>query len=192
MQPDSTIRGAARALLATIVAATVATTSLAACGETGILVDQETVDLGTESEKATTWVPTAQEPIRVELEVPATVRHGDEVQVRVRVHNGSDRPMGIGFAQRRGFDLLLARAEGRADSSAVWSPPRYFSATRDLTVTDPVPPGRDTVFTVIWPVVDDAGQKVPPGDYRIRATVAAELVSRRQLWSEWTPIRVAP
>ena len=163
---------------------------LAGCEEPGILVDQATVDLGAEAERATTWAPTAEDPIRLELEVPATARAGDEVPIRVHVRNGSTRPMGLGFGERRGFDVILSRAAGRADSAAVWSPPRFYTAMRDVTVTDPLPPGRDTVFTVIWPVVDDAGQKVPPGDYRIRATVAAELVSRRQLWSEWKAIRV--
>jgi hypothetical protein len=118
------------------------------------------------------------------------VQTGAEVPIRVRVHNGSDHPIGVGFGQRRGFDVIIARAIGRADSAAVWSLPKFFSPVRDATVTDPVPAGRDTVFSVIWPGVDDAGQKVPPGAYRVRATISAQLVSTRQLWSEWVPITV--
>ena len=167
-----------------------AATLAAACGDTGILVDETTVNLGTDAEKAQTWQPTAQEPITIELTVPATVRQGAEVPIRVKVHNGSNRAVGVGFGQRRAFDVLVSRAEGRADSSAVWSLPKFYSPVRDVTVTDPVPPGRDTVFSVVWPGVDDAGQKVPPGAYRIRATVSAELVSRQQLWTPWVPITV--
>jgi hypothetical protein len=113
------------------------------------------------------------------------------VSIRVKVHNGSDRPVGVGFAQQNGFDVLVARASGPADSAAVWSLPKYVSTTRDAVVTDPVAAGRDTVFSVIWPGVDDGGRKVPPGAYRIRATVPAELVSRRQLWTDWVPITIA-
>jgi hypothetical protein len=163
---------------------------MTACGEAGILVDETTVNLGTDAEQAPEWKPTPQEPLTIELTSPPTARPGDEVAITVRVHNGSDRPVGVGFGQRRAFDVLVARAQGRADSSAVWSLPKFYSPVRDVTVTDPVAPGRDTVFSVIWPGVDDAGQKVPPGAYRIRATVSAELVSRRQLWTEWRTITV--
>jgi hypothetical protein len=171
-------------------AALLALAATAACGEAGILVDEATVKLGADAEKATAWKPTTEEPISIELLTPATIRPGDEVPIRVKVHNGSGRPIGVGFGQRRGFDVIVARATGRADSSAVWSLPKFFSPSRDATVTDPVAAGRDTVFSVIWPGVDDAGQKVPPGSYRVRATVSAALVSTRQLWTEWVPITV--
>ena len=171
-------------------AALLALAATAACGEAAILVDEGTVKLGAEAEKAAAWKPTAQEPISIELLTPATIRPGDEVPIRVKVHNGSDHPLGVGFGQRRGFDVIVARTTGRADSSAVWSLPKFFSPSRDATVTDPVAAGRDTVFSVIWPGVDDAGQKIPPGSYRIRATVSAALVSTRQLWTEWVPITV--
>ena len=164
--------------------------TVAACGEPGILVDEATVKLGSDAEKATAWKPTPAEPITIELLTAGTVQVGAEVPIRVRVHNGSDHPIAVGFGQRRGFDVLISRSQGRADSSAVWSLPKYYSPVRDATVTDPVRPGRDTVFSVIWPGVDDAGQKVPPGVYRIRATISAQLVSTRQLWTEWAPIVV--
>ena len=171
------------------IAATLAALTTA-CGDVGILVDEATVNLGTDAEKAQTWQPTAQEPLTIELTAPATVRVGAEVPIRVKVHNGSDRPVGVGFGQRRAFDVLVSRAQGRADSSAVWSLPKLYSPVRDVTVTDPVAPGRDTAFAIVWPGVDDAGQKVPPGAYRIRATVSAQLVSRQQLWTAWVPITV--
>ena len=126
------------------------------------------------------------------LEVPPSVRRGENVPIRVVIHNGSRTPLSIGFGQRAGFNILVAHATGRADSSAVWSVPRYMFPSRDATVTDALAPGRDTVITTTWPGVDDASQLVPPGSYRVRATVSAELVSTRQLWSEWAPITVRP
>jgi hypothetical protein len=185
-------RGAAPSSLRRLtLGALAALATAAACGEVeGINVFQATLDLGKKSEQAAPWKPTDQEPISIELTAPAAVPAGAEVPIRVKVHNGSDRSVGVGFAQHHGFDILVARFGGPADSSAVWSLPKYVSTTRDATVTDPVAPGRDTVFSVVWPGVDDGGRKVPPGTYRIRATVPAELVSRRQLWTEWVPITI--
>jgi hypothetical protein len=175
-----------------VVALLFVAAAAAACDDPGILIDQSTLELGTLAENAPTWQPTPQEPIRVSIEVPSTVRRGADVPVRVTVHNGSQHPIAVGFGQRRGFNVLVARAAGRADSAAVWALPRMFSPGRDVTVTDPLQPGRDTVFAVVWPGVDDAAQLVPPGSYRIRATVSAELVSTKQLWTEWAPITVKP
>ena len=189
---ERTPRGTRSPLPLLTLGAVVALATAAACGDTGgINVDEGTVSLGRQADKATTWKPTEKEPISIELAVPSRVPAGAEVPIRVKVHNGSDHPIGVGFSQQHGFDILVARPSGPADSGAVWSLPRYVTTTRDATVTDPVAPGRDTVFSVIWPGVDGGGRKVPPGDYRIRATVPAELVSRRQLWTDWVPITIA-
>jgi hypothetical protein len=186
--PASTARPFARVVPLALAGALSA--SAGACGDAGILVEEGTVKLGTEAERAQTWEATAQEPITIELTAPATVKRGAEVPIRVKVHNGSTRALSVGFGRQRVFDVLVSRAQGRADSSAVWSLPTFYSTVRDVTVTDPVPPGRDTVFAVTWPGVDDAGRTVPPGASRIRATVSAELVSTRQLWTPWVPITV--
>jgi hypothetical protein len=176
------------ALLGAVPAAAVA----AGCGERGIVIEKHTMDFGGKAQAARTWVPSPDEPITLKLEAPPSVRRGEEVPIRVIVRNGSQRPVAVGFGQTTGFNVLVARAAGRADSAAVWSLPVYFTATRGATVTDPLQPGRDTVFTATWPGIDDRAQFVPPGSYRIRATVSAELVSTKQLWSEWTPITVKP
>jgi hypothetical protein len=176
--------------LAALLALAGATGLAAACDDGNISIDENTMSLGGEAEQASTWTPTAREPITLELIAPRTVARGAEVPIRVNVHNGSDRPIGVGFGLRRGFNVLVTREKGRADSSAVWSLPIFGGTARDPTVTDPLLPGRDTAFSVVWPGVDDAGRMVPPGAYRIRATVSAALVSTRQLWTDWTPVTV--
>ena len=183
--PRPTRRLAARLAAVPLAAASVA------CGDgNAISVNQETFKFGLEAERAPTWKPTATEPITIELNAPRTVARAAEVPIRVNVHNGSDHPVSVGFGQRRGFNVMVSRARGPADSAGVWSVPVYVSTTRDATVTDPLPPGRDTVFSIVWPGVDDAGRPVPAGAYRLRATVSAALVSTRQLWTAWTPITV--
>lgn len=185
--PASTVTRPVRVALLALAAA-----AGAGCEGTqvGTVMSETTFTLGKDAEQATTWTPTPEEPITIEMAAPTTTQPGVDVPIRVTVHNGSKRGLSIGFGQRRGLDLIIAHAEGPADSSAVWSLPKYFLASREVTVTDPLAPGRDTVFSVVWPGVDDSGQKVPPGAYRIRATVPAELVSTRRLWTPWVPITV--
>jgi hypothetical protein len=166
--------------------------AIAACGEVGITPGPATISLGAQAESATVWTPTAAEPITLEVEVPDSVRSGAEVPITVRLRNGSGRPLRLGVTARRGFDVLVAQEGGRADSGAVWSPMTFYSAARDATVTDPLPAERDTAVTMLWPTVDDAGRRVPPGTYRVRATVIAELLSTRQLWTDWARVRVTP
>jgi hypothetical protein len=162
----------------------------AACDEGGIRAGEGTILLGAEAETTAAWTPTPESPITIALRIPATVRQGAEVPIEVRVHNGGKNPVSVGFGQRRAFDVLVTRARGPADSAAVWSLPKFYTPVRDVNTTEAVPPGRDTVFAVVWPGVDDAGRHVPPGDYRIRATVSAALVSTRQLWTEWVPFTI--
>ena len=161
-----------------------------ACGEGAVRLSQSTFDLGVEAKKAITWKETPQEPISLELSAPSTIARGSEAPIRVRVRNGGSRPIAVGFGQQRGFNVMVARAEGPADSAAIWSLPAMFNPARDVTVMDPLRPGRDTVFSVVWPGTDDGGRPVTPGAYRLRATLSAELISTRQIWTEWKPITV--
>jgi hypothetical protein len=173
-----------------LLAATVAATT--ACETDGFYTNIETMSLATQAARAETWESSEQEPVMLTMDVPASVKQGTVAPIRVRVHNGTPRPLAIGFGRSQGFDVLVAQIGVRADSGAIWSPLKMKSTSRDATVTDPLRPGRDTTFEVQWPTTDDLGHSVPPGRYRVRAMVSAELLRTRQIWSDWKPIEVTP
>ena len=162
------------------------------CGDVTLAANNETSVLAANSLSMKTWVPSAEEPVTLTLETPASARSGGLVPVRVHLHNGTQRPIGIGYGQTQGFDVLVAQVGTRADSGAVWSPIKMPTTSRDATVTDPLPAGRDTTFEVTWPGTDDFGHSVPPGKYRIRAVVSAGLLKTRQIWTRWQPIQIVP
>jgi hypothetical protein len=164
---------------------------LAACDGGGVVAaNDETMALAQRAARAKAWVATDSEPVSVSIEAPATARPGAMVPIRVRVHNGTTRPLTIGLGERQAFDVLVAQTGTRADSGAVWSPMKLMSTGRDAVTMNPLPAGRDTTFDTTWPGTDDAGHSVPPGRYRMRAVVAAELLKTRQIWTDWRPIDV--
>jgi hypothetical protein len=162
----------------------------AACGDASMLPSAETMALATRAMRARTWEPTPDEALTLQLEVPPSVKRGDVVPIRVHLHNGTPRPVAVGFGATQGFDVLVARVGQRADSGSVWSPLKMPSTASDVTITDPLQPGRDTTFEVRWPVTDDQGHSVPVGRYRVRAFVAAALLHTREIWTPWTPLEV--
>jgi hypothetical protein len=167
-----------------------ALTAAAACGDVGVTPGDYTIALATESLQATTWVPTAAEPVSVELVMPRSIVGHEPVSMQVHIHNGSAHPLSIGMAQREPFQILIAQRGVRADSGAVWSPGSVFQVSRGAVITDPLPAGRDTVFEMKWPVQDDAGRFVPPGHYRVRAYVSANLLAAQRIWTDWIPLEV--
>lgn len=167
--------------------------ALAACdGEATIQPNEETLRLAETAARAKTWTPDSLEPVTLDLEMPSSVARGGVLRMRIRLHNGTSRPIAIGLGRGQGFDVLVAQTRVRADSGAVWSPLKLYSTSGDVTITDPLPPGRDTTFEVPWPTSDDLGHSVPPGRYRVRATVDAELLKTRKIWTAWTPVVVTP
>src|SRR5207248_11427329 len=133
-----------------------------------LMGNPETLDLGASAARAKTWTPTDREPVTLEMEMAGTAAYGQMVPIRVRVHNGTPRPVAIGFGQTQGFDVLVAQVGVRPDTGAIWSPIKMPSTSRDATITDPLQPGRDTTFEVMWPGTDDLGHSVPRGRYRVR------------------------
>jgi hypothetical protein len=174
-------------------AAVIVATSLAvaACGgESAVYTNEETNQLAAGAARAKTWTPSDREPVTLALEMPTAVAQGGVLPIRIRIHNGTTRPLAIGFGRTQGFDVIVAQTGVRADSGAVWSPLKLYSTSRDATLTDPLPAGRDTTFDIQWPTTDDLGHTVRPGRYRVRAMVAAELLQTRQIWTAWQPIDV--
>lgn len=175
-----------------LVASATAILAAIACGTPTLAANEETTTLAVNSLRMKPWVPTAEEPVTLSLEMPSTAKRGAMVPVKVHLHNGTDRPIGIGFGMNQGFDVIVAQSGTRPDSGAVWSPMKMPSTARDATVTDPLQPGRDTTFVATWPGTDDFGHTVPAGKYHIRAMVSAGLLRTRQIWTRWQPIQITP
>jgi hypothetical protein len=184
MPPSSLARPA-------VLAAVVVVPTVVACsGDVTIAPSDETRSLAAAAESAKTWAPSEAEPVTLHLDVPSTVRRGARVPIRVTLHNGSTRPVAIGFDKTQGFDVIVARMGMPADSGPVWSRMKLEQFGTDVTITDPLRAGRDTTFTAIWPGTDDLGHIVPTGHYRLRATVQASLLETRQMWTPWVPVEV--
>lgn len=156
---------------------------------------QATEEMGRQADTATTWHPTADDPVMLTLAVPARAARGTPVPVRVQLHNGSGRPVSIGLGQNEDVELLVARVDRPARQGALFGPAQLQMREqrgRATVVTDPIRSGRDSTFEVLWPQTDDLGHRVPPGPYRVRAVVNAQLVSSRRLWTDWATVVVAP
>jgi len=159
-------------------------------GPVTLVVSDQTQELANNAARAKTWQPNDQEPVTLQVDVPPVMSYGQAVPIRVTLHNGTTHPIAIGFGATDGFDVLVAMVGTRADSGAVWSPLKVASLSRDATITDPLPAGRDTTFEVTWPGTDDSGHRVPRGRYRLRAVVAAALLRTREIWTPWMAIDV--
>jgi len=164
--------------------------AVAACDvDVTLRPEEDTMALGRQAQNATTWAPTEQEQVTIRLEMDSVVEYKQQVPIRITVHNGSGQPLSIGFGRQDAFQVLIAHAEGRADTAAIWSPGPTRNVSSEI-VTDPLRPGQDTVFQVIWPTQDDFGHFAPPGRYRVRAYVAAQLLRANRIWTEWQGVRV--
>lgn len=156
---------------------------------------QATEQMGRQADTAKTWQPTANDPVTLTLTVPKRVARGTPVPVRVLLHNGSARPVSIGLGQNEDMELLVARVDRPARQGAVYGPAQLQEQQQRgaaTVITDPIRPGRDSTFQVLWPQTDDLGHRVPPGSYRVRAVLNAELLGSRRLWTDWATVVVAP
>jgi hypothetical protein len=189
--PDSPSRRLTRTRRAAIVGAVGASLLAAACEDDGMMRPaDDTIALGRLAEQARAWTPTEREQVTITLDMDSVIEHERPTPIRITVHNGSGRPISIGFGRQDAFQVLVARLGGRADTAAIWSPGATGSLARDAVITDPLPPGRDTVFQITWPAQDDAGRFAPPGRYRVRGYVAAELLRTNRIWTPWKQIEI--
>jgi hypothetical protein len=171
----------------------------AACTERQRALDelqrvQHTEELGREADTAGVWRPTARDPLTLKLSVPARAPRGALVPVRVLLHNGSRRPVAVGLGQFEDVEVLVSRVDKPAGEGAVYGPMQLQGQrpSRGSVMTDAIPPGRDSAFQVLWPQTDDMGHQVPPGPYRVRAVVNAQLVGRQRMWTDWAVVTVEP
>ena len=152
---------------------------------------QTTEELGRQADTAATWHPTAEDPVTLTLTVPGRAARGVPVPVRVRLQNGSTRSVSVGLGRNEDVELLVSRVDRSAQQGAVFGPAQ-LQRGRATVGSDPIRPGRDSTFEVLWPQTDDIGHRVPPGSYRVRAVLNAQLLNRRRLWTDWATVVVAP
>lgn len=191
--PALRARGASLLLLA-------AACALAACAEPQLTLDQlqryqDTEALGGQADTAGAWRPTSADPVTITLSVPAQVPRGVPVPVQVLLHNGSVRPVSVGLGQREDMEVVISRIDKPARQGAVFGPMQLRNQqrrARATVVTDPILPGRDSTFQVLWPQTDDLGHRVPPGRYKVRAVVNAQLLARQRMWTNWATVTVTP
>jgi hypothetical protein len=112
----------------------------------------------------------AAAPLVLLLDVPATVRAGDEVTVAVTLANRGAAPVQVGPISP---DVVVTRGDG----SEVWRRSRHephsaSPATSEASASA-LRPNEMRGSGYAWNQRDDAGQPVPPGTYRVRAEAAA-------------------
>jgi len=114
--------------------------------------------------------PAAASNLALLLDVPATVRAGEEVPVAVTLVNRGAAPASVPGVQP---EVVVTRADG----GEVWRRTRHEHATRE-TGDIALRPNEMRGSGSSWDQRDDAGRPVAPGGYRIRAeAVALGLVS---------------
>lgn len=180
-------------------AALPAVATLAACGELGLQADVKSILLAQHADTASDWKPTATTPATIGVRAPARIRVDSALVVQLLVHNGGDNRVALGYAEGGRGEMVVARGAaqgegaltGRPSDHVVWST-ATTQPGRDPTITDGLPPGRDTTFTVRWPGTDDGGHPVPPGRYRYRVALPVKLVGVDRLWSPWQEVEVVP
>ncbi|HET7231976.1 MAG TPA: BsuPI-related putative proteinase inhibitor [Longimicrobium sp.] len=99
-------------------------------------------------------------PLALLLDVPATVRAGEEVPVAVTLVNRGAAPASVAGVQP---DLVVTRADG----GEVWRRSRHEPATQTASTTLRPQEMRGSGYA--WNQRDDAGRPVSAGAYRIRA-----------------------
>ncbi|HEU4556807.1 MAG TPA: BsuPI-related putative proteinase inhibitor [Longimicrobium sp.] len=114
------------------------------------------------------------------LDVPATVRAGEEVPVAVTIVNRGAAPVEVGGLH---VDVVVAREDG----TEVWRRSRHEPAAPATRPEVMLRPSEMRGSGWSWNQRDDGGRPVPPGTYRIRAEAPA-----MQLTSEMRAVTISP
>lgn len=101
-------------------------------------------------------------PLAFDLAVePETATAGKDVTLTLRVTNSSLQPVTVSFNSGQRFDFHIS-----GPVAWTWSRGRFFTQAIEHRTWAP---GETREFTVTWAGVDDAGQPVPPGTYKVTA-----------------------
>lgn len=121
--------------------------------------------------------------LRLHVEAPDNVPRGQPVPVTFRVENVTDRTLTLHLTGREiAFDILVERPDG----STVWRR-LEGEVIRSILRLDTLPPGQSLRLQASWDQRSDAGEPVPPGEYRVRAEL---LTEGEPLRSPARPLRI--
>jgi hypothetical protein len=104
--------------------------------------------------------------LTLELEVPASVRVGTPVSVKVTMQNTSNRSVALTLGGRPPYDVVVTTPDGQEVWR--WSHGEAIQAILELKTLKP----REALeFAAVWGQRDNAGTPVPVGTYRVRGMV---------------------
>lgn len=114
---------------------------------------------------------TADDSLRLVLELPARVPVGAPVRIGLRVENVSGRPLDLYLRGRAiAFDLIVRRAE---DGAVVWR--RLEGAILPAILRlERLGPGEALQLEDMWDQRTNAGERVMPGAYSVRGELLTE------------------
>jgi hypothetical protein len=105
------------------------------------------------------------------LDVPATVRAGEDVTIAVTLVNRGAAPVQVGPISP---DVVVTREDG----SEVWRRSRHEARPASAPApASTLRPNEMRGSGYAWNGRDDAGQPVPPGTYRVRAESTAPALA---------------
>ena len=122
------------------------------------------------------WRP-PPEPLRLTIEVPATVRRGEPVSYRVALTNAGKLPVLVHTAGRAEHGLWHELVVSTPAGVVVWSPrlvalpPGVFAVDIAAEWERSLSPGQSLTAERSWDQRDLHRRLVPPGVYRVRAVI---------------------
>ena len=111
--------------------------------------------------------------LRIRLQLPASVRRGEDVPITLVVENLSDRRLDLHLLGRTiAFDLVVSRDDG----TEVWR--RMQGAVVPMILRlEPLEAGTAMELPGSWPVRSNDGSLAPPGEYTVRGELFTEGTS---------------
>jgi hypothetical protein len=119
------------------------------------------------------------------LEVPAEVRAGEIVPLKLKLKNSSDRPVELTLGGRPAYDFVVARPGG----TEIW---RWLHGQEIQAILEQkaLSPGEELEFAAEWGQKDNTGTQVQPGSYFVRGIL--NLEPPQKLETEPKPLIVLP
>ncbi|HEX8212850.1 MAG TPA: BsuPI-related putative proteinase inhibitor [Longimicrobium sp.] len=125
----------------------------------------------------------------MDLAVPAEVRQGDVVPLRLTARNTGTRPLTLEMGDSAySFDFVVTGSDG----GELWSRMHHVEAIPLALRERQLPPGGEIVFMDDWDLRDNRGCPVPPGRYTLHALIDADTMPHRMLRTPSRTLIVAP
>lgn len=124
-------------------------------------------------------MPPSSDSLRLRLLAPDRVVAGEPVPVTLRLENATERTLTLYLTGRSiAFDVVVERADG----ARVWRR-LEGEVIQSILRLETLGPGEVLVLETSWDQRSNAGEPVPPGEYRVRGIVPTEgepLVTRAE------------